>query len=85
MASGRRELVAAISLATDPGMGQPMEHALRTCRLSMVVSDELGLDTHTAADVHYVALLRFLGCTADAPETAQVAGVARVVTGPVIV
>jgi hypothetical protein len=68
------ELVAAISLASDLVMGQPMEHALRTCRLSVVVADHLGLDAGTAADVHYVALLRFLGCTADARETAHLAG-----------
>lgn len=68
------ELVAAISLATDLGTGQPMEHALRTCRLSMAVAGELGLDVRAAADVHYVALLRFLGCTADAPEMARYAG-----------
>jgi HD-GYP domain-containing protein (c-di-GMP phosphodiesterase class II)/DNA-binding CsgD family transcriptional regulator len=68
------ELVAAISLAIDLGTGQPMEHALRTCRLSMAVACELGVDAATAADVYFVALLRFLGCTADAPETAHVAG-----------
>ncbi len=68
------ELVAAISLATDIGTGQPMEHALRTCRLSMAVAAELGMGTGTATDVYHVALLRFLGCTADAPETAQLAG-----------
>jgi HD-GYP domain-containing protein (c-di-GMP phosphodiesterase class II) len=68
------ELVAAVSLATDLGTGQPIEHALRTCLLSMAVADELGLDASTAADVHYVALLRFLGCTADAPDTARLAG-----------
>jgi HD-GYP domain-containing protein (c-di-GMP phosphodiesterase class II) len=68
------ELIAAISLATDLGTGQPMEHALRTCRLSMAVADELRLDSRTASDVHYVALLRFLGCVADAPEMAHLAG-----------
>jgi HD-GYP domain-containing protein (c-di-GMP phosphodiesterase class II) len=68
------ELVAAVSLATDLGTGQPMEHALRTCLLSMAVADELGLDAGTSSDVYYVALLRFLGCTADAPETARLAG-----------
>jgi HD-GYP domain-containing protein (c-di-GMP phosphodiesterase class II) len=68
------ELVAAISLATDLGTGQPMEHALRTCRLSAAVACELGLDAATRRDVHFVALLRFLGCTADAPETARLAG-----------
>jgi HD-GYP domain-containing protein (c-di-GMP phosphodiesterase class II)/DNA-binding CsgD family transcriptional regulator len=68
------ELVAAISLATDLGTGQPVEHALRTCRLAMAVVDQLGLDSGTAGDVYYVALLRFVGCTADAPENAQLAG-----------
>jgi HD-GYP domain-containing protein (c-di-GMP phosphodiesterase class II) len=68
------ELVAAISLATDLVMGQPMEHALRTCRLSVIVAEHMGLGAATTADVHYVALLRFLGCTADAPETAHIAG-----------
>jgi HD-GYP domain-containing protein (c-di-GMP phosphodiesterase class II) len=68
------ELVAAVSFATDLGTGQPIEHALHTCLLSRAVADELGLDAGTAADVHYVALLRFLGCTADAPETARLAG-----------
>src|SRR5687767_12695501 len=68
------ELVAAISLAIDLGVGQPLEHALRTCRLSAAIAAQLGLDAGTAADVHYVALLRFLGCTADAPEMARFAG-----------
>ena len=68
------ELVAAISLATDLVTGQPMEHALRTCRLSVTVANQLALDAGTVADVHYVALLRFLGCTADAPEVARLAG-----------
>jgi HD-GYP domain-containing protein (c-di-GMP phosphodiesterase class II) len=68
------ELVAAISLATDLGTGQPLEHALGTWRLSMVVADVLGVDSGTMGDVHHVALLRFLGCTADAPETARLAG-----------
>lgn len=65
------ELVAAISLATDLGTGQPIEHALRTCLLSASVVCELGLDR---TDAHYVALLRFLGCTADAPDTAALTG-----------
>ncbi len=68
------ELVASISLATDLVTGQPMGHALQTCRLSVTVARQLGLDAGTVADVHYVALLRFLGCTADAPETAHTAG-----------
>ncbi|MGH3994991.1 MAG: HD domain-containing phosphohydrolase, partial [Pseudonocardiaceae bacterium] len=68
------ELVAALSLATDLGTGQPIEHALRTCTLSTSLAGELGLDAASTADIYHVALLRFLGCTADAPETALLAG-----------
>jgi hypothetical protein len=68
------ELVAAISLATDLGTGQPLEHALHSCRLAVALAASLGLDDSSTTDVHYVTLLRFLGCTADAPETARLAG-----------
>ena len=36
------ELVASLSLATDLGTGQPMEHALRTCWLSLSTAEALG-------------------------------------------
>ncbi|MGH8984514.1 MAG: HD domain-containing phosphohydrolase [Acidimicrobiia bacterium] len=68
------ELTIALSLATDLGTGQPMEHGLRTCWLSLAASEELGLDAATRSCVYYVALLRFLGCTSDASETAVLAG-----------
>jgi HD-GYP domain-containing protein (c-di-GMP phosphodiesterase class II) len=68
------ELTVALSLATDLGTGQPMEHGLRTCLLALAVADDLGLDAVTRSSVYYVALLRFLGCTSDASETALVAG-----------
>jgi HD-GYP domain-containing protein (c-di-GMP phosphodiesterase class II) len=68
------ELIAAISLAIDLATGQPMDHALRTCRLATALAQELGLDPGTTTDVYYFALLRFLGCTADAPEMAHLAG-----------
>ena len=73
--SGRlAELTIALSLATDLGTGQPMEHGLRTCSLSLAVSEALGLDAPTRSCVYYVALLRFVGCTSDASETAVLAG-----------
>jgi HD-GYP domain-containing protein (c-di-GMP phosphodiesterase class II) len=68
------ELTIALSLATDLGTGQPMEHGLRTCWLSLAASEALGLDAAIRSDVYYVALLRFLGCTSDASETAELAG-----------
>ena len=64
----------ALSLATDLGLGQPMEHGLRTCLLALAASEELGLDANTNSSVYYVALLRFTGCTSDAAETAALSG-----------
>lgn len=66
--------MVALSLATDLSTGQPLEHGLRTCRMSLTVAEELGLDVGTRSCVYYFALLRFLGCTSDAAETAQLAG-----------
>ena len=68
------ELMAAVSLATDLGMGQPLEQALRTCLLATQLAERIGLDVSERSDVYYVALLRFLGCTADAHETAALTG-----------
>src|SRR5579884_3736414 len=66
------EPIAALSLATDLGMGQPMEQALRTCLLGL--AERLGLGPRDLGELYYVALLRFLGCTADAHEAAAVLG-----------
>jgi HD-GYP domain-containing protein (c-di-GMP phosphodiesterase class II) len=65
------ELVAALSLATDLGMGQPMEHALRACLLSLRLGEHLGLSEDELVEVYYVALLQRIGCTADAHELAS--------------
>ena len=76
MADGLRlaELLAALSLATDLGVGQPLEQALRTCLIALELGERLGLGRDDLADVYYVALLRFLGCTADAHEFAELVG-----------
>jgi HD-GYP domain-containing protein (c-di-GMP phosphodiesterase class II)/DNA-binding CsgD family transcriptional regulator len=64
------EVAAALSLATDLGTGQPLEHALRVCLLSVQLSEALGLSEQERGDVYYVALLRALGCVADAHQVA---------------
>jgi len=68
------ELMAALSLATDLGMGQPLEQALRTCLIAIALGERLGLSREELSEVYYVALLRFLGCTADAHEFAAMVG-----------
>jgi HD-GYP domain-containing protein (c-di-GMP phosphodiesterase class II)/DNA-binding CsgD family transcriptional regulator len=64
------ELVAAISLATDLGTGQPLEHGLQTCYLAMGLAREADLSVGDLSDTFYVSLLRFLGCTSEASEDA---------------
>ena len=68
------ELVAALSLVTDLGMGQPMEQALRTCLIALSLGRQMGLEPNEMRDVYYVALLRFLGCTSDAYDNAAIVG-----------
>ena len=68
------ELMAALSLATDLGMGQPLEQALRTCLLAIELAARMGLAKDEISEVFYVALLRFIGCTVDAHELAEIFG-----------
>jgi HD-GYP domain-containing protein (c-di-GMP phosphodiesterase class II)/DNA-binding CsgD family transcriptional regulator len=68
------ELLASVSLATDLGTGQPMGHALRTCAIAVALAEAMGCAPDEVRTVHQFALLRFLGCTADAAETAVLAG-----------
>ena len=57
------EVIAALSLATDLGMGQPMDHALRRCLLAMQLGESLGLNAGELGDVYYVGLVCSVGCT----------------------
>ena len=68
------ELLGAVSLATDLGTGEPGSHGLRTAVLAVALARRLGLSEAAVSDVRQVALLRFLGCTSDSPETARLVG-----------
>jgi HD-GYP domain-containing protein (c-di-GMP phosphodiesterase class II) len=68
------ELCASTSMFTDMGTGQPHEHGLRTCLVTMRLAEALGLEAERARATFYVALLRFLGCTADAYLAAETSG-----------
>jgi HD-GYP domain-containing protein (c-di-GMP phosphodiesterase class II) len=59
------EVVAALSLATDLGMGQPLEYALCTCVLAVRLGEALGFDEAGLREVYYQALLRYIGCNAE--------------------
>lgn len=65
------EVVAALSLAADLGIGLPMEHALRQAALALGLGRRIGLDDGERGVVYYVGLLAWVGCTADSHEIAR--------------
>jgi hypothetical protein len=78
------ELVAALSLAVDLGLGHGSEHVLRSTRIALALAERLGLDEDERATVYYVALMAFVGCHADSHELAAAFGddiTARAVAG----
>lgn len=68
------EVVAAFALAIDLANGIPAEHGLRCTLIAERLGALLGLPEDDRADLYYVTLLRFLGCTADSHEVAQLMG-----------
>jgi hypothetical protein len=68
------ELVAALSIATDLGTGQPLEHALRTAVLAVRIGELAGASAGDLSDTYYVALLHASGCTSNGHEAAQLFG-----------
>src|SRR5467141_3493573 len=62
------EVIGALSLATDLGTGQPLEHALRTAALAVRLGELAGASEEELVDTYYVALLHSAGCTWDGHE-----------------
>jgi HD-GYP domain-containing protein (c-di-GMP phosphodiesterase class II) len=65
------ELVALLSLGTDLGLGQPMEHVIRECLIALALADRLGLDEADRVVLYYSGLLAWVGCHTDAYEQAK--------------
>lgn len=68
------ELVGALCLATDLGMGFPFEHGLQTTLIAMRLGERLGIDAETSAETFYASLLAHCGCTSEAWVAADVFG-----------
>src|SRR5258708_3554849 len=68
------ELIAALSLATDLGVGQPMEYALRSCVLAVRLGETLGFSENDLRVAYYQALLRYIGCNAETYLMAAIVG-----------
>jgi HD-GYP domain-containing protein (c-di-GMP phosphodiesterase class II) len=74
------ELIAALCLATDLGMGFPFEHGLHTTLIAMRLADRLGVDRRTASETYYACLLSHAGCTTEAHVAAKVFGSSLTIT-----
>lgn len=67
----RAELLAALSIAIDLGLGQPAEHMLRSAVIATKIADRLGLDRPQRDCCYYTALVMWIGCHADSHEYAR--------------
>src|SRR5262249_40001059 len=63
--------VASLSLASDLGRGQSMEHTIRQTLVALRLADLLGLDEDDRTAIYYVGLLYDVYCHADAHEQAK--------------
>jgi HD-GYP domain-containing protein (c-di-GMP phosphodiesterase class II) len=68
------EVIASLCLATDLGMGFPIEHGLHATLATMRLCDALNVDRETAAQTYYACLLTYTGCTTDAEVKIRVFG-----------
>jgi HD-GYP domain-containing protein (c-di-GMP phosphodiesterase class II) len=68
------EVIGALCLATDLGMGFPFEHGLHSSLVASRLADRLGVDPATASETYYACLLFHSGCTTDAHVTAEIFG-----------
>jgi len=64
------ELIAAVTLGIDHGLGQPTEHVLRTCLIALRLAESIDAPSSDREAAYYAALLASVGCTADSSEVA---------------
>ncbi len=70
-AVSRTEVLAALSLAIDLGLGQPMDHMLRSAAMGTRLAERLGLAESDRGTVFYTGLVMWIGCHADSHEYAR--------------
>jgi HD-GYP domain-containing protein (c-di-GMP phosphodiesterase class II) len=75
------EVVAALSLASDLGTGEPQVRALRSCLVVMRLAELIGVGAGDRVLSYYLPQLVMLGCTADSTTASSVFG-DEVTVGP---
>ncbi len=68
------DLVGSFSLATDLGLGQPMDHVLRAWRIAAALGEHVGVEAGGRSALYYAVTLAWVGCVADTPEVAALFG-----------
>jgi HD-GYP domain-containing protein (c-di-GMP phosphodiesterase class II) len=68
------DLFAALSVATDLGMGHEPEKAIRSCLVATELARESRLPESVVRDVYYTSMLQHLGCTASMHELVHMFG-----------
>jgi hypothetical protein len=55
------ELLCALSFASDLGMGQPLEHGLKSAYLGLQLADRLGINDEEREAIFFGALIKDSG------------------------
>jgi hypothetical protein len=64
----RAEVLAALSISIDLGLGLPMEHVLRSSLVAAMLAEHLQLSEEQRSTVYYANLVLWIGCHADSHE-----------------
>jgi HD-GYP domain-containing protein (c-di-GMP phosphodiesterase class II) len=64
------EVLGAMSLAVDLGIGQPMGHVARSCLLARALARTTDVPERTDEHLYFVTLMGWVGCIADSHEAA---------------
>ena len=67
----RADVLAALSVAIDLGLGQPAEHMLRSALIATRLADRVGLSRAQRDCTYYTTLIMWIGCHADSHEYAR--------------
>lgn len=68
------DAICALAFVGDLSMGQPVDHSARTAWLTARLGEASGLGPEACVDAAWAALLRWSGCTANAPEFSDLMG-----------
>ena len=68
------ELVSTLSIASDLGMGRPVERVLRQTVIAMRLAEAVGVDPGVRAATYYTSLLTWVGCATDTSDLTDLFG-----------